>query len=156
MRIELKAIGFVRGGRVVVEDDDWDAVDAEIVLDPGQFDAAALTGLDSFSHAEVLFHFHRGDPARIVTGARHPRGREDWPRVGILAQRGSMRPNLMAMTTCRVLGVDGLTVRVRGLDAIDATPIFDIKPYMRGFAPRGEIRQPEWADEIMAEYWSRA
>ena len=46
-----------------------------------------------------------------------------------------------------------LASRVRGLDAIDGTPVVDIKPVMRGFAPRGEIREPDWAREIMSGYW---
>jgi tRNA (Thr-GGU) A37 N-methylase len=51
------------------------------------------------------------------------------------------------------LAVDGLIVEVRGLDAIDGTPVLDIKPVMSGFLPRGEIREPDWAREIMANYW---
>jgi tRNA (adenine37-N6)-methyltransferase len=153
MDLTLKAIGFVRGGRTEVVDDDWDAVQAEIVLDSEQFTAEALIGLETFSHVEVLFHFHKGDPAGIVTGTRHPRGREDWPKVGIFAQRGSMRPNLLGMTICHVLGVEGATLRVQGLDAIDGTPVLDIKPVLTGFAPRGTVREPDWAVEIMAEYW---
>jgi tRNA (adenine37-N6)-methyltransferase len=156
MELKLKAIGFVHGGRSEVVDDDWDAVRAEIHLDPEQFSAEALIGLADFSHIEVLFHFHKGDPTGIVTGTRHPRGRTDWPKVGIFAQRGSMRPNLLGMTICRVLGVDGTKVLVQGLDAIDGTPVLDIKPVMTGFAPRGTVREPDWAQEIMAEYWRAA
>ena len=153
MELTLKAIGFVRGGRTEVVDDDWDAVRAEIHLDTVQFSDEALIGLGDFSHIEVLFHFHQGDPARIVTGARHPRGRQDWPKVGIFAQRGSTRPNLLGMTICRVLGVAGPRIRVQGLDAIDGTPVLDVKPVMTGFAPRGTVREPDWAREIMADYW---
>jgi tRNA (Thr-GGU) A37 N-methylase len=49
--------------------------------------------------------------------------------------------------------VNGLSVRVRGLDAIDGTPVLDIKPHMSGFAPRGEVREPQWVKEIMKAYW---
>ena len=48
---------------------------------------------------------------------------------------------------------DGLNLEVEGLDAIDGTPVLDIKPYLTGFAPRGAVREPEWAAEIMKEYW---
>jgi len=51
------------------------------------------------------------------------------------------------------LSADGLTLRVRGLDAIDGTPVLDIKPVMKGFLPRGEVREPEWAKALMAGYW---
>jgi tRNA (Thr-GGU) A37 N-methylase len=54
---------------------------------------------------------------------------------------------------CRLLAVEGLTLRVQGLDAIDGTPVLDIKPLVKGFLPRGEIRQPAWAAEIMKDYW---
>lgn len=54
---------------------------------------------------------------------------------------------------CRLLGVEALTVMVQGLDAIDATPVFDLKPYMAEFGPRGQVRQPGWSHELMAGYW---
>lgn len=151
--IALQAIGHVRGGRDEVIDDDWGAVEAAIELDPARFGPEALAGLDAFSHAEVIFLFDRVPDAKIETGARHPRGREDWPLVGIFAQRGKNRPNRLGLTTCEIVGVEGTRLTVRGLDAVDGTPVLDIKPAMRGFAPRGALRQPEWADEIMADYW---
>jgi tRNA-Thr(GGU) m(6)t(6)A37 methyltransferase TsaA len=148
-------IGFVGGGRAEPIDDDWDSVEAEIVLDPDQFGPDAAAGLDSFSHIEVIFHFDRADPSRIHTGARHPRGNTAWPEVGIFAQRGKDRPNRLGVAVCRILSVDGLRLRVRGLDAIDGTPVLDIKPVMKGFLPRGEIREPAWAGALMADYWVR-
>jgi tRNA-Thr(GGU) m(6)t(6)A37 methyltransferase TsaA len=149
----MKAIGVVQGGRTEPLDDSWDGVTAKIVLDPGQFPPEATAGLDAFSHIEVIFHFDRARPEDINTGARHPRGRKDWPRIGIFAQRGKDRPNRIGVTVCRLLSVDGLTLSVRGLDAIDGTPVLDIKPVMKGFLPRGEIREPAWAHALMAEYW---
>lgn len=73
--------------------------------------------------------------------------------MGILAQRGAPRPNRIGVTTCRLLSAQGMVLRVRGLDAIAGSPVFDIKPHMTGFDPRGEIREPDWAREIMAGYW---
>ncbi|WP_270937608.1 SAM-dependent methyltransferase [Falsiroseomonas oryzae] len=153
MSLTLHPIGHVRGGRAEPVDDAWDAVEAEIVLDPAQVAPDAALGLDAFSHAVVVFVFDRLDPTKLERGARHPRGRTDWPRVGILAQRGSPRPNRIGVTTCSVLGVHGLRIRVRGLDAIDGTPVLDIKPHMTGFDPRGEVREPDWARQIMQGYW---
>jgi len=153
MPIEITPIGLVRGGRVAAIDDDWGGVEAEIVLDAARFDADALSGLDLFSHAEILFHFHGVAEAEVVAGARHPRGREDWPKIGIFAQRGRVRPNRLGVTICQILGLDGHVLRVRGLDAIDGSPVLDIKPVMAGFAPRGELREPDWARELMAGYW---
>jgi tRNA (Thr-GGU) A37 N-methylase len=146
-------IGHVRGGRAEAVDDAWDAVEAEIVLDPAQLGADAALGLGAFSHVVVVFVFDRLDPAKVERGARHPRGRLDWPRMGILAQRGSPRPNRIGVTTCRLLGVDGMRLRVRGLDAVDGSPVLDVKPHMTGFDPRGAVREPDWAREIMQGYW---
>ena len=86
-------------------------------------------------------------------GARRPRGNPDWPLVGIFAQRGKNRPNRLGVTVCRIVSVEGLTLEVEGLDAIDGTPVLDIKPVMSGFQPRGDLREPDWARQIMAGYW---
>jgi len=148
--ISLLPVGFVRGGRAQPMDDSWNDETARIELD-GLFGPEALSGLADFSHIEVLFHFDRA--TREETGARHPRGRSDWPLVGIFGQRGKDRPNRLGVTICRLLAVEGTALTVQGLDAIDGTPVLDIKPVIKGFLPRGEIRQPQWADEIMKGYW---
>jgi tRNA-Thr(GGU) m(6)t(6)A37 methyltransferase TsaA len=153
MTFTMIPVGHVSGGRSEAIDDDWGASRAVIELDPARFDDTALAGLDAFSHAEVIFVFNQVDEAEIVSGARHPRGRQDWPKIGIFAQRGKGRPNRIGLTTCRIVSVSGRRLEVEGLDAIDGTPVLDIKPYMAGFAPRGAVREPEWAAEIMAGYW---
>ncbi len=153
MDIILKPIGTVRSTRDEAIDDDWDAIPTRIELDPTQFGPEATASLGDFSHIEVLFHFDRVPQSEIQTGARHPRGRTDWPLVGIFAQRGKGRPNRLGLCVCRLERADGLTLHVKGLDAIDGTPVLDIKPVMKGFLPRGEIREPDWAQEIMRDYW---
>jgi tRNA (Thr-GGU) A37 N-methylase len=152
----LAPIGVVRSSRAEAIDDDWDAVTSEIVLDPESVTPAAVAGLAEFSHVDVIFVFDQVDAAKIETGARRPRGNPDWPEVGILAQRARMRPNRLGVTACRLVGVDGLTIRVNGLDAIEGSPVVDVKPVMKEFLPRGEVSQPTWATELMASYWSRA
>lgn len=149
----IPAIGQVHGGRAEIEDDDWGASRARIELDPERFTEEALMGLDAFSHAEVIYFFDRVPEEKIETGARHPRNRTDWPRIGTFAQRGKNRPSRIGVTVCRIVSVSGLTLEVEGLDAIDGTPVLDIKPVMAGFLPRGELREAEWAKEIMAGYW---
>jgi tRNA-Thr(GGU) m(6)t(6)A37 methyltransferase TsaA len=151
--ITMKPIGAVKSARGEPIDDDWDAVASRIELDAAQFGADATAGLGDFSHIEVIYHFDRVGDAEIRTGARHPRGRVDWPKIGIFAQRGKGRPNRIGVCVARLERVDGLTLHVKGLDAIDGTPVLDIKPVMKGFLPRGEIREPAWAAEIMREYW---
>jgi tRNA (adenine37-N6)-methyltransferase len=150
--IVIEPIGMVRCARTEPIDDDWDAVPAQIEL-ADRFGHDALAGLDGFSHVEILYLFHRVPDAEITSSARHPRGRTDWPRVGIFAQRGKGRPNRIGATICRLVSVEGRVLTVVGLDAIDGTPVLDIKPVMKGFLPRGEVREPAWAAEIMSGYW---
>jgi len=150
--IQLRPVGYVRGGRKEPIDDSWDEVVASIELAP-EYGPEALAGLDGFSHVEVVFHFHRVAESAVVTSARHPRGRADWPKVGVFAQRGKDRPNRIGVTVCTLLGVEGTSLRVAGLDAIDGAPVLDVKPCMRGYLPRGEVREPAWAAEIMQRYW---
>ena len=151
---EMKPIGQVRSARADVVDDYWGAEVAEIVLSD-DFDADALEGIDQFSHAEIIFVFDRVDPARIERGARHPRNNDAWPKVGIFAQRGKNRPNRLGSTVARIVEHQGRILRVAELDAIDGTPVLDIKPVMQEFLPREPVRQPAWSHELMSLYWQR-
>ncbi len=154
MTITLTPIGHVRGSRAAPVDDAWDAETATIELDAKTFTPDALLSLDQFSHVEVIYWFHHPEAEKPNLGARRPRGRQDWPMVGIFAQRAKNRPNRLGLTVCRLMKINGLTVHLEGLDAIDGTPVLDIKPWVEGFAPRGEVREPQWARELMAGYWS--
>ena len=153
MKIELTPIGYVCTTRADPTDDNWDAETTSIALDTSRFTADALLSLDSFSHVEVIYWFHREEAATPTLGARHPRGNKAWPLVGIFAQRGKNRPNRIGLTICKVLKVEGTTLHVSGLDAIDGTPVLDLKPWMSGFAPRDEIREPQWSQDLMSGYW---
>ncbi|MDI3405595.1 SAM-dependent methyltransferase [Streptomyces cavernicola] len=146
-------VGRVVGGREEVYDDDWGKVESVICLDGEQFGEDALAGLDAFSHLEIVYHFDRVPVAKIQSGARHPRGNTDWPLVGIFAQRGKNRPNRIGVSRCRLLHVDGLDLHVQGLDAVDGSPVLDIKPYMTEFGPQGDTVQPDWATDIMSAYY---
>jgi tRNA (adenine37-N6)-methyltransferase len=152
LNITMQPIGTVHCARTTATDDDWDNIEADIALDE-RFASEALAGLEDFSHVEVVFCFDRVAEEKIETAARHPRGRRDWPKVGIFAQRGKNRPNRIGVTVCALLRVEGTRLRLRGLDAIDGTPVLDIKPVMTGFLPRGKLREPEWAVELMRNYW---
>jgi tRNA-Thr(GGU) m(6)t(6)A37 methyltransferase TsaA len=151
--IELRPIGAVRSPVAEPGDDIWGGVQCRIDLDSSRFTAECLTGLADFSHVEVVFFFHRAPECEITAESRHPRNRLDLPKVGFLAQRGKERPNRIGVTICRLLSIDRLSLEVVGLDAIDGTPVLDIKPYMQEFAARGEVRQPKWVGELMRGYW---
>ena len=154
-KFEIEVIGRVEAARKEAIDDDWGGTESVILLDP-RFEEDALAGLESFSHVEVLFVFDRVDPAKIVSGARHPRNHKDWPAVGIFAQRGKNRPNRLGSTICRVVRREGRKLVVAELDAIDGTPVIDLKPVMREFLPREAVRQPEWVGELMQAYWNES
>jgi tRNA-Thr(GGU) m(6)t(6)A37 methyltransferase TsaA len=150
---DLVPIGRVHSARSDLSDDYWGDVTSVIRLDGQRFTPEALLGLDAFSHLEVVFHFHRVAPEKVHTGARHPRGNPEWPRAGIFAQRAKNRPNRIGVSRCRLLKVDGLDVHVRGLDAVDGTPVLDIKPYLTQFGPREDVVQPAWVDDLMRDYY---
>lgn len=151
--ISMQPIGIVHSTRTKAEDDNWDIEKVYVELDSSQFSAHALEGLRDFSHVEVLFHMDQVDPQKIETTARHPRNNTDWPKVGIFAQRGKNRPNQIGTTICRVLKVDGAKLHLEGLDAINGSPVLDIKPWVAEFGPRGSIFQPQWISELMKKYW---
>ena len=153
MALALEPVGHVRGGRAQAVDDNWGDVRTVIELDDARFGAEALAERESFSHLVVIFHFHAADPAKIELLARHPRNNLAWPKAGIFAQRGKNRPNHLGVSTCQILKVEGTRVFVQGLEAIDGTPVLDLKLFMRAFEPRAEVKEPAWAGELMANYW---
>ena len=149
--IVLTPIGVVHGGRSQIFEDHWGAVVSRLVLDPAVLDPAATDGLGEFSHLEVVFRFHR--ETRVRRGASHPRGNPAWPLVGVLAGHSPVRPNHLGVSVCALLEVAGLELTVQGLDAIDGSPILDIKPYAAEFQPSGPVREPAWMRELMAHYY---
>jgi tRNA (Thr-GGU) A37 N-methylase len=150
--ITMRPIGRVVGGRFEMVDDGWGSVPATIQLDPAVVEAGATDGLTEFSHVEVVFCFDRVDENEVCRGTRHPRGRTDWPSVGILAQRAKDRPNRIGVTVCRIVRVGPHEIEVAGLDAVAGTPVLDVKPFVAEFAPRGDVYQPGWSTELMAGY----
>ena len=153
MKIEVTPIGFVKSTRQIPVDDDWDQESVLIELNNVEFDAEALTGLLDFSHVEVIFYMDQVDPTKIENSARHTLNNTGWPKVGIFAQRGTNRTNQIGTTICRVLAVEGQNLHLEGLDAVNGTPVLDIKPWVHEFGPRGRLFQPGWITELMKGYW---
>ncbi len=151
-KFELTPIAHVRGARADVEDDCWGGGESRIVLTDA-VEESALEGIETFSHVEILFVFDRVEDEKIIRGARHPRNNSAWPLTGILAQRAKNRPNRLGSTICRVVRREGRSLFVRELDAVEGTPVVDVKPVLREFLPREEVRQPAWATALMREYW---
>jgi tRNA-Thr(GGU) m(6)t(6)A37 methyltransferase TsaA len=149
----MRPIGIVRSTRTQPTDDRWGQERAHVALDDARFTKEALAGLLEFSHVIVLYVMHAVAEDDIEMEARHPRNRKDWPKVGIFAQRAKRRPNRIGIACCKLIGVDGLRVHVDDLDAIDGSPVLDLKPWVREFAPRGAVRQPDWMAELMRDYF---
>ena len=149
--VSLEVIGTVRNGRASAADRGWGAVESAIEIFP-EF-AAGLEGLSDFSHVIVLFHMHRDDDREPKTLVRRPRGRADMPRLGVFAQRGRMRPNPVGITAVEIVRVEPGRVIVRGLDAIEGTPVLDLKPYVPPFDRVERPRVPEWFQRLMDGYF---
>jgi tRNA-Thr(GGU) m(6)t(6)A37 methyltransferase TsaA len=151
-QILLHPIGIVRSPVTDPSRDEyWGGIQSVIELD---VPSEAIAGLGEFSHIVVVYHFHQVAPESVERGARHPKGRQDWPSVGIFSQRAKRRPNRIGVSTCRLLKIDGSKLTVEELDAIDGSPVIDVKPYMSGFGPVGEVREPQWSRELMSTYFA--
>lgn len=118
-----------------------------------RFGGHCLTGLAGFSHVEVVFFFDRLHEREDYRQPLRSRGRADLPEVGVFSDRGPRRPNRIGCTICEIISARGRELRVRGLDAVDGTPVLDIKPVMRQFLPDHTL-QPQWADRLMADYFA--
>ncbi len=132
-------------------DEDWGDVISELRLKPEYADG--LRELDSFSHALIIFYMHQSSFDAADDLVRRPRGRDDMPLAGIFAQRAKHRPNPIGVTAVEVIGIEGDLLRVRGLDAIDGTPVLDIKPYVPAFDRRDAAAIPDWMDRLMQGYF---
>jgi len=104
--------------------------------------------LDEETHLTIVYCLHKARPVR----SRFKRGL-DGKEVGVFASRTPDRLSPIGLQDVRLVRVEDTALIVEGLDAIDGTPVLDIKPVMHGFAPRGEVREPAWAGELMAGYW---
>ena len=140
--IVLQPVGMVRNGVTATEREGWEGVSSEIVLRDDL--VGVLDGLEGFSHVLVIFWMHQARPADGVRA--RPRGRSDVPQVGLFAIRTPHRPNPKGLTAAEVVDVSEGKLTVRALDAIEGTPILDIKPYIPGLDQRDGVRVPEWED----------
>lgn len=143
--IVFAPIGYVSNEVSEKKDTAWGEDISEIILNeeyrPG------VEGLEAFSHLTVIYYL---DKAKFVPEKhlrRRPQNREDMPMVGIFAQRAKDRPNPIGMTSVEIISVSQGVVRVRGLDAIDGTPILDLKPYYPVYDKKEAI-VPEWVNEV--------
>jgi len=150
---QVEPLAYVVGGRVEPTDDYWGGIRSIIRIDSTRFDTDAVVGLEEFSHLEIIFRFHLTDPTDLNLGARRARDNPDWPPVGIFGHRNMRRLNWLGVSRCRLIKIEGLDLHVEELDAVDGTPVLDIKPWFEEFGPRGEIKQAAWSHEMLSDYF---
>lgn len=147
----LKSIGTVKSPVSEGIDQDWGTVISEIHVEESLADG--LQGLETFSDILVVFFMHQSTFTAGSDLIRRPQGREDMPCLGIFAQRAKHRPNPIGITAVKLLAVSGNVLKVKGLDAIDGTPVLDIKPYFPQFDCRSDAEVPEWVNRLMKDYF---
>lgn len=114
--------------------------------------AEGLEGLDQFSHIIVFYWFHQNDTEeKRKTLKVHPRGNRSNPLTGVFATRSPARPNLIGMTICRLVSMEGAALHVDGIDAFDGTPVIDIKPCIGRLDLVSQLRVPAWAERAEDE-----
>lgn len=148
--MECVIIGEVKSHVTEAVDMNWGDVISEIVLKPEY--APGLLGLGEFSHAMILTFLHEAKYDPEVHLRRHPQERHDMPLLGIFAQRARHRPNRIGVTACEIVEVSESSVKVRALDAINGTPIIDVKPYVPVY-DRKDASIPEWMENMMKGYF---
>jgi len=148
--ITVRPIGYVKNGVKEPSPEGWAEVVSRVVVKPELEDA--LLGLKAWSHIVVVFWPHLIPPEVLGSKHRlHPRDDPDNPLQGVLATRSQIRFNPLLMTAVRLLSVKGNVLRVKGLDAIDGTPVLDVKPYMPKFDSVPEATMPEWVTRGQSE-----
>lgn len=143
--IAVAPIGLVRNGVVGRKHHGWEDVVSEIHVEPAF--QAALDGIEDFSHLTVLFWLSQVSDEQRSIRKLHPRDRLELPLTGVLATHSQYRPNPIGMTTVELLRREGTVLVVKGLDALDGTPVLDVKPWSSGMAPDGAVRLPEWIEK---------
>jgi len=140
----VRPIGVVRNQFVEMVPQGWEQSISELQVEP--IWAEALDGIEEFSHIVVLFWLDRieGEPTLRI----HPKGRADTPLVGLFSTRTPRRPNPIGLATVRLLERRGNLLRVEGLDALDGSPVLDLKPYLARNDLVEGATMPDWVTYI--------
>jgi tRNA (Thr-GGU) A37 N-methylase len=148
----MRSIAYVRNERREMVDDNWDDFVSTIELADDVPDSS-LRGLSEFSHVEIVFFASLAQDVPPGPWHRRPRGNDEWPDVGIFAQRNKDRPNRLMLSVVALERVDKRSLVVRGLDAINDTQVLDIKPVYSWSGPRTELRVAPWSEELGKNYF---
>lgn len=151
MEIKLEQIGVVNNKVQHKKDNLWGEEISEIILDESL--KGGLDGLTGFSHAIIIYYLDKANFIKEKHLQRRPQNREDMPLVGIFSQRGKDRPNHIGMTAVQIVSVSNNILTVKGLDAINGTPVLDIKPYYPMYDCKENATVPEWVMRLMEHYF---
>lgn len=149
--MKIEPIGTVHSAVKEGVDENWGQVVSEIHLRPEYADG--LIGLQEFSHILVVYYMDRSTFDAAGHLVRRPQGRSDMPDIGIFAQRAKHRPNPIGITCAKLVDIEGAAIRVQGLDAIDHTPVLDVKPHFPVFDSPANPQVPAWVNKLMANYF---
>ncbi len=144
--IVVRPIGRVRNEVKEQRRGGWEEVASEIVIEESLTEC--LDGLEQFSHIIVIYWMHRVAPVKQPVTKIHPRGRADLPLVGIFSTRTPYRPNPLGVATARLVERKGNVLKVVGLDALDGTPVIDIKPYMPHYDSPPNATEADWVKKL--------
>ncbi len=149
--MEIQPIGIVRSSITQPVEEKWGDVVSEIHVDAAY--VPGLQGIESWSHIVVVYHMHEAQFDLNADLVSRPRNRDDMPEVGVFAQRTRTRPNAIGVAAVEVLEVAAPILKVRRLDAIDGTPVLDIKPYASVYDTVSEPLIPIWFIRLMQGYF---
>lgn len=149
--MNIESIGYVNSDVKIQTDKHWGKIQSQIIINKEL--VKGLIGLSSFSHIIVVYHLNEAGFIKEKHLIRRPQGREDMPMVGIFAQRAKDRPNPIGITAVKLLSINDNIINVEGLDAINDTPVLDIKPYYPQYDLKNEAIVPEWVNVLMKEYF---
>ena len=150
-KIELQPIGLLSSPVTERMDENWGEIKSKIILKPEY--AGALSGLEDFSHAITITYLHQANYEKEKHLRRRPRNLKTMPKIGILSQRAKNRPNPIGVTAVEIISVGDDYLEVKGLDAINQTPVLDIKPYYPGYDKIDNPKVPEWVNRLMKNYF---
>ena len=148
--MEIKPIGYVHNAVAQKKHVAWGEDVSVIMLEEAY--AGGLQGREDFSHVIVLFYLDKAKYEKEKHLQRRPQNRQDMPVVGIFAQRTKDRPNTIGVTAVEIVSVEERCLTVKGLDAIDGTPVLDLKPYYPVY-DRKDAAVPEWVERLMEHYF---
>jgi tRNA-Thr(GGU) m(6)t(6)A37 methyltransferase TsaA len=149
--IKFVPVGFVSSSITEQTDENWGQVISRVLLQPEY--TGALSGLEDFSHAIIITCLHQAKYEKEKHLRRRPRGLESMPEVGIFSQRAKDRPNPIGVTAVKIINVGDDYIEVQGLDAVNGTPVLDIKPYYPQYDRIDSPEVPPWVNRLMEKYF---